>query len=417
MKSKISPTSPKAKINNNQELDQLYKDNLKTIERPQKRGLGNIIGLLVLIVFFGFLTGVLGQILLLSYGSEIPFLNKLTIFSYPVQPSFIIGSGKGNKILSVDQVDKIVKEVSPSVVQIYEAAEVTDNLDSLYLPSNALGCGLILTDDGYLVADSQSIGERENLVVITQDNRIFNVDKIINDEASGYSFLNIDANNLKTVTLAGVEGMQPTQDIIVIQKLQSNQSPVIIKSSILNTHYYSAEYPADLIRSTEKFYRQILINGDIRTANNFSIVFTLQAEAIGILNNSDGENVIMPFEYFDDVIDQVLVNKTIKRVYLGVSYLDLSEALNISDTLSQKYDAGALVYPKSEEEPAVAAQSPALKSGLLENDIIISVDNIDLNEQNMLNRIILNKNSGEFVDLEIIRDGEEKNIKVTLENK
>ena len=58
--------------------------------------------------------------------------------------------------------------------------------------------------------------------------------------------------------------------------------------------------------------------------------------------------------------------------------------------------------------------SPADKAGLLEGDIIISADNINLDQDNNLAAIIQNYAAGEKINLVILRAGSEKEVEVTL---
>jgi S1-C subfamily serine protease len=64
---------------------------------------------------------------------------------------------------------------------------------------------------------------------------------------------------------------------------------------------------------------------------------------------------------------------------------------------------------------AVVPGSPADKAGLEENDIILEVDGEKITEKRGLAEIIRNKKVGEKVKLKVLKDGEEKNIEVVLE--
>ena len=63
---------------------------------------------------------------------------------------------------------------------------------------------------------------------------------------------------------------------------------------------------------------------------------------------------------------------------------------------------------------AVKKSSPAEKSGLREGDIIISIDGVELNEDINLTDIIQDHLAGETVNLVVSRQGETREVKITL---
>ncbi|MCA9349671.1 PDZ domain-containing protein, partial [Candidatus Saccharibacteria bacterium] len=65
--------------------------------------------------------------------------------------------------------------------------------------------------------------------------------------------------------------------------------------------------------------------------------------------------------------------------------------------------------------PGVLADSPAAKAGLESGDIIIKVDNQDIDQNTNLSSIINSHKVGDKIKLTIIRDNDEQELTVTLE--
>ena len=69
MKPKVSPTSPKANKKPNDEISSLYQDSLKTIDKPVRNSSTSTAVFLILVLIVGFISGFIGQFILLTYGS------------------------------------------------------------------------------------------------------------------------------------------------------------------------------------------------------------------------------------------------------------------------------------------------------------------------------------------------------------
>jgi len=92
---------------------------------------------------------------------------------------------------------------------------------------------------------------------------------------------------------------------------------------------------------------------------------------------------------------------------LGVNYLSLSYLANYTE------NKGAVIQ-KNENGIAIASGGPAKDSGLKEGDIILAINNIEVNEDNQLNRLINNYQAGEEVEIKYISNQAIKNVKVKL---
>ena len=89
----------------------------------------------------------------------------------------------------------------------------------------------------------------------------------------------------------------------------------------------------------------------------------------------------------------------------------MSLCLVIGESL--KYDKGAIIS-KDQKGIAIVKNSPADLAGFKEGDIIISINDIELNNNNNLSNIISQYTAGEEVKIIYERNEEEKEAKVTL---
>ena len=66
---------------------------------------------------------------------------------------------------------------------------------------------------------------------------------------------------------------------------------------------------------------------------------------------------------------------------------------------------------------AVIPGSPADKAGIVENDILLSIDGTKIDEKHQLANLISEKNVGDEVTLEVWHKGETKKVQVKLEER
>jgi len=416
MKPKVSPTSPKVNKKHQEELNKLYKTNLKTIEKPNSNRTGSV-WFLFLVIIIGFLAGFLAPILLFTYGEQVPFLSKLGFSADNNSTSFFFSGGAKSKIVNTEMIQKTVEKIGPSVVQIYDAKDESTTIEALYVPGESRGAGFILTDDGYIVTSQSIVEASGSYVVVTDTSDIYPVESLTYDSATQLAFLKIDARGLSTYSIASLDDITPMQDVLLVRHYYPNSNPLIEKVSIVNSQYCVQEERQHIIQSSESYNRRLLLGSEIINPMQSSIAFTLTQEVLGIVIYENDVYQVVPFALLKPIIKDVLSGEQPKRPYLGIHYIDLGRSLNVPEELSGAALKGAFIYSDNEEErPSIIEASPAERAGLKKLDIITKVNGVKVNGYLNFSEIILELDSGELITLTVIRNGEERDIKVTLES-
>lgn len=410
MKAKISPTSPKNKQPEDQ-IAEVYRNKLATIDQPQRQKNGSNIVLLVIVVLIGFMAGVISQLVLFSYGQNIPFLSKLGIFNGSTQIYTI--TGRSNNAQPETQLQKSIDTASQSVVGIYGASSVKGDLADVVVSGDSLGTGLILTDDGYVVTLKNTIGDRTELRVVTVNGTVLDVESAIPDPASDLVVLKTNGTSLSVVPLAAKEDVSTVDDVFTLSLDQPLGGAAAEKNSIAQTNFTPGTAIDDLVRSSDR-YANSLVLSTARTDESTGVVFSLDGSAIGIEHVRDGLSLVTPFYFISGVVSK-LSSGTIERPYLGLTYLDISNTLGLPDNLTQKLTSGALIYSHDEKgDPSIKSKSPAQKAGLQKGDVITAVDGQPISSVVQLNGLILSKKAGDTVTVDYNRIGTEKELKITL---
>ena len=123
--------------------------------------------------------------------------------------------------------------------------------------------------------------------------------------------------------------------------------------------------------------------------------------------------------YYNDIDKDKLIDDAIDSMVSSVgdvytNYADSDAAASFDELVSGKYEGIGCTIQKSSLGVVVASvfeNSPSFKAGLLEGDIIITVDGKDVKEMTVdeLSTYIKTKSNGK-IDMVVLREGEEKTI-------
>ena len=119
---------------------------------------------------------------------------------------------------------------------------------------------------------------------------------------------------------------------------------------------------------------------------------------------------VIPSWQLNPLIQQVLSGQEdIIHPFLGIDYLRLEQAPGLTSSRFKGLTKGAIVYGPPNEN------SPALKAGIKNADVIIKIDDIVLSQDQDLTYLIQNKTPGQEIEITVLRDEQEKIFNVVLE--
>jgi S1-C subfamily serine protease len=370
--------------------------------------------LLFLVVGLALLAGIVGELAARVYLFEdaygIPFFGNISFTNgdYNGANLSIIGARK----VVVEQNVKVAETVvslSNDLVGIFKKIKVSGSEDNssfdinqYYRMSQPIGTGLIITSDGWLITDTlpQNLKEENistNYVIITKDKQIYEIDKVVNDSTTNFSF--VHAKGAKDFSVRPfVERGEVKNGQLVVAVNWSGESWL--------TSTVGRKDSEDFIRSSEDASEPLVLMGveDKKLAG--AAVVDLSGNIIAMANK---QGRVEPINNFQSAIRGLLKNGTIERTFLGVNYIDLS-VLAGSDS---KYKKGAVVF-KNLNGVSVIKDSPADVAGLKEDDVITQIDNIEINENNDLADVIQGYLAGDKINVVYLRSGDKKEVLLEL---
>ena len=150
----------------------------------------------------------------------------------------------------------------------------------------------------------------------------------------------------------------------------------------------------------------------INKGNSGGPLFNMEGEVIGVntaiispTGGSIGIGFAVPSDVAVVVIDQLRQFGETRRGWLGVKIQSLTE--DLAEAHSVKENTGALVA-------SVTPESPAAKAGIQEGDIILKFDGKDVTTMRGLPRLVAQTPIGKDVDVEILRKGQKRSMKVAV---
>ena len=118
-----------------------------------------------------------------------------------------------------------------------------------------------------------------------------------------------------------------------------------------------------------------------------------------------GIGFALPSALAEPIIKQIREYGKAKRAWLGVKIQEVSE--EIAESLAMKNTDGALVLQ-------VIEGSPSAEAGVQEGDVILKFNNQEISQMRKLPRIVADSPIGEMVVIQVLRNGEVKNLRITL---
>ncbi len=385
------------------------------------------IGIILLVVFAGFVFGIIGGMVAVNFNND--FLGWMkTSLTQGVVKEKVITSFVEEENLTIKAVNKVRAAtvnivISKDVSQLYNQ---TGPFTLFYggVPYQASepsgpqiqevggGSGFIISPDGLIVTNKHVIADTSaQYTAVLSDGRKFSAKIVASDPFIDVAFLKITAQNLPIVTLGDSDKISVGQTVIAIGYSLGEYQNTVTKGIV-------SGIKRRITAEGETLDETIQTDAAINPGNSGGPLVNLKAEVIGINTaiNQQGQSVgfAIPINSVKQTIASVKQYGKIVRPWLGVRYVLLNDQIQKEGNLPVNYGA-ILVKGQSPTEMAVIPGSPADKAGLKENDIVLSVNGEKIAEDNSLSKLMGKYQVGTVINMKVLRQGKETMISVTLE--
>ncbi|HUI67733.1 MAG TPA: DegQ family serine endoprotease [Nitrospirota bacterium] len=269
--------------------------------------------------------------------------------------------------------------------------------------SSALGSGVIISADGYILTNNHVVKGADEIKVILYDKREFKGKIVGTDPRTDLAVVKIQAKDLPTIKI-GQSSKLKTGDIVLAigNPFGLNQTITMgIVSAVGRSNIGLADFE-DFIQT----------DAAINPGNSGGALVNTNGELVGIntaiFSTSGGYMGIgfaIPSDMARSVMDSIIKHGKVIRGWLGVSIQNLTPEL--AKSLGMKETTGALVG-------GVEKDSPADKAGMKRGDLIIQFNGIKVEDSTGLRNMVASSEPGTKAEIKIVRDQKEQTLTVTL---
>jgi serine protease Do len=393
-------------------FDQTAKRN-KPAPRNKTAQLVFVVTAVILIFIAGSVGGVGGVLFFSANNGE--FAKKLGInfknLTIPTTSTQKIVVEESNAIIDA------ANKVSDAVVSITLKKTVTDIFGQQY-QSEGAGSGFIITSDGLILTNKHVVSDTAaKYAVVTKDGKTYDAVVQSLDPINDLAVIKIEARNLPVVELGDSEQLKVGQWVVAIGNALG-QFQNTVTAGVISAKDRKIEASDQSGQGQETLSNLLQTDTAINQGNSGGPLVNLAGQVIGINTavaaGAQGIGFAIPVNSAKSAIDSIKKTGRIIRPYLGVRYFEITPAIAKENNLSVNY--GALVQRgKGLTSFAVVPGSPADKAGLVENDIIIEVNGEKIDETHTLIDLVQKYQVGEDIKIKIMSKGQEKEVKVKLE--
>ncbi|MEK7637365.1 MAG: trypsin-like peptidase domain-containing protein [Patescibacteria group bacterium] len=333
---------------------------------------------------------------------------------------------------------EVVKKASPSVVSIVITKDYskifsnqpTSPFDNFFgwpfgqqqVPQGKQeiggGSGFVVGAGGLIVTNKHVVDDDQaDYTVVMNDGKKYDAKVVAKDPTNDVAVVKIDAKDLPTLSLSNSDDVQSGQTVIAIGNALGQYRNTVTKGIISGKARTITA--GDNSGQSETLEDVFQTDAAINPGNSGGPLLDLTGRVIAINTavNSQGQLIgfAIPANVVKRDLDSVAKDGKITRAYLGVRYVLITKTMAERDKLP--VENGALIKPANDNSVAVVPGSPADKAGIVENDIILSVNGADINTDRSLSGLLSKFNPGDTVTLTIYHKGETKEVKVVLEER
>lgn len=289
------------------------------------------------------------------------------------------------KSLSQDMA-ALVKDAGPSIVRLEARRRV---------PAS----GIVWSADGVIVTAHHVVEQEENIEVGLEGGDTITAALVGRDPSTDLAVLRTDASDLSAATWVETGELSVGHLVLALGRPGiTTQATLGVISAVGREWQTPAGGKIDTYLQTDVTMYPGFSGGPLVTAGGAFAGVNTSALLRGV-------SITVPTATVRGVIEALLTHGHIQRGYLGVGVQPVELPHALGESLSQ--ETGVMFM-------SVEAESPAAESGLLQGDILVTLDGQPVRHIDDLQKLLQGERVGKTVTVQVVRGGELQSVDTTI---
>ena len=274
-----------------------------------------------------------------------------------------------------------------------------------------IGSGVIITEDGYILTNEHVSGSKYGKCYVTFENgNNYNADVVWSDSNLDLSIIKINIKGLNYANLGDSNSVKIGENVYAIGNPIGFEFQKTVTSGIISAVNRTLKFE----ENDKSVYMSNLIQTDatINPGNSGGPLINLDGEVIGInsvkITSAEGIGFAVPINIVKPIIERLKTDGKFEEAGIGIFAYDKNVIPYLNNGV--KFENG--IYVES-----ISADSPSKNAGLMQGDIITKIDDVSLNKMSDLREYVYRKSPGDEVNLTVLRNRKQLEIKITLVRK
>ena len=347
--------------------------------------------------------------------------------SQPLPAASTPASGDASTVVDIRTLNhwfkKVAEQTTQSVVyiQVEGSAEVPSDWFHQFdeeelggrffreMPRQSVGSGVIISEQGYLVTNHHVVDGARRIQVTLSDKRQFRARLVGVDPSTDLAVLQVTLDEgeiLPAVAFGHSDAVQVGEWVLAVG------NPFRLTSTVTAGIVSALGRQVNIIEDRFRIEDFIQTDAAINPGNSGGALVNLQGELIGISTaiatesgSYEGYGFAVPVNLVERVVQDLITYGEVQRGYLGVTI----QSIDARDARRLGLDRIGGVYLDR-----VEGGSAAYRGGLRQGDVVLSVAGRSVNEPNELQSSIARHRPGDYVSVEVWRQGRTQTLQIEL---
>ena len=268
------------------------------------------------------------------------------------------------------------------------------------------GSGVIIREDGYIVTNNHVIDGATKIEVTLNNNQTYPATLVGTDPATDIALLKVDASGLPVIPFGDSDKLRLGEWVIAIGSpydLRSTITAGIVSAKGRSMPNYSGEFKIESFIQTD---------AAVNPGNSGGALVDKAGNLVGIntaiysqTGSYSGYSFAVPVNIVKKIAYDLMDFGSVKRAVLGITMQPIDD--KIAEDLKLSSRNGVYINE-------VSKNGAADKAGIKAGDVLIAIDSYSVGTTSAVQEAVSRYSPGDEAVVTVIRDGKEKEIKVTF---